>query len=571
MAQLPTIKFSDLPYQRPDLTALQEHFAVIWAKLDAAVSADEVLRAVDDWNALRTNYTTMENLTETHFTQNVKDEAVKAEKQFYTDNSPTVTEWNEEVTKRLLRSPFRSAIEQKYGGLFLRRLEDATKTFVPAIKPLLVDEANAGQEYTALLAELEIPFRGEKYNLSGIRKFAEDPDRTTRREASEAQQQALTAIADTLDTLFDRFVKLRHEIAQKTGFANFVEYRYMQMGRIEYGAADVAKFRAAVRDVVVPLALKQHEKQAKRLGLSGLSDFYSFDEALNFPNGNPQPSAPEDGIIADAQKMYNELHPETGKFFAMMIEGGYMDLTTRPNKARGGYCTNFPAFGVPFIFSNFNGTADDIRVLTHEAGHAFQVYCSSREQTLLDYYWPTMEACEIHSMSMEFLTWDWMEKFFGEKTPQFRYSHLEEAVTFLPYACAIDEFQHWIYTNPEATPAERKAEWKRMESTYLPWRQYANAPFNESGALWQTQLHVYLYPFYYIDYALAQLCALQFWKRHQNKDASALQDYIAICRIGGSMPFLEIVRAAHLDSPFERSTMTGIVAEASSWLDAQAV
>jgi M3 family oligoendopeptidase len=182
-----------------------------------------------------------------------------------------------------------------------------------------------------------------------------------------------------------------------------------------------------------------------------------------------------------------------------------------------------------------------------------------------------MEACEIHSMSMEFLTWDWMEKFFGKKTPQFRYSHLEEAVTFLPYACAIDEFQHWIYTNPEATPAARKAEWKRMEATYLPWRQYANAPFNESGALWQTQLHVYLYPFYYIDYALAQLCALQFWKRHQNKDASALQDYIAICRIGGSMPFLEIVRAAHLDSPFERSTMTGIVAEASSWLDAQAV
>ncbi len=564
-------KFSDLPYKRPDLQALQVTYTMLWERFDAATTAADVLDAVQDWNTLRTDYITMENLAETHFTQNVKDEAVKAEKQFYTDNSPTVTEWNEEVSKRLLHSPFRKDVEAKYGKLFLRRIEDSAKTFTPEIKQLLIDEANAGQEYTSLLAELEIEFRGEKYNLSGIRKFAEDTDRTVRREASEAQQQALLTVAETLDTLFDRLVKIRHEIAQKTGFTSFTEYRYTQMGRIEYTANDVAKFRAAVREFVVPIALKQHEKQAKRLGLSGLEEFYSFDESLNFPDGNPQPSAPEEGIIADTQMMYNELHPETGRFFAMMTEGGYMDLTTRPNKARGGYCTNFPGFGVPFIFSNFNGTSDDIRVLTHEAGHAFQVYCSSQEQPLLDYFWPTMEACEIHSMSMEFLTWDWMEKFFGKKTPQFRYAHLEEAVTFLPYACAIDEFQHWIYANPNASPQDRKAQWQAMERTYLPWRKYGNAPFNAAGALWQTQLHVYLYPFYYIDYALAQLCALQFWKRHQNKDTSALQDYIAICRIGGSKPFLEIVQAAHLQSPFEAATMKGIVTEAASWLDAQAV
>ncbi|MCU0425103.1 MAG: M3 family oligoendopeptidase [Candidatus Kapabacteria bacterium] len=564
-------KFSDLPYKRPDLQALQVTYTTLWERFDAATTAADVLDAVQDWNTLRTDYITMENLAETHFTQNVKDEIVKAEKQFYTDNSPTVTEWNEEVSKRLLQSPFRKDVEAKYGKLFLRRIEDSAKTFTPEIKQLLIDEANAGQEYTSLLAELEIEFRGEKYNLSGIRKFAEDTDRAVRREASEAQQQALLTVAETLDTLFDRLVKIRHEIAQKTGFTSFTEYRYTQMGRIEYTANDVAKFRAAVREFVVPIALKQHEKQAKRLGLSGLEEFYSFDESLNFPDGNPQPSAPEEGIIADTQTMYNELHPETGRFFAMMTEGGYMDLTTRPNKARGGYCTNFPGFGVPFIFSNFNGTSDDIRVLTHEAGHAFQVYCSSQEQPLLDYFWPTMEACEIHSMSMEFLTWDWMEKFFGKKTPQFRYAHLEEAVTFLPYACAIDEFQHWIYANPNASPQDRKAQWQAMERTYLPWRKYGNAPFNAAGALWQTQLHVYLYPFYYIDYALAQLCALQFWKRHQNKDTSALQDYIAICRIGGSKPFLEIVQAAHLQSPFEAATMKGIVTEAASWLDAQAV
>jgi M3 family oligoendopeptidase len=562
-----TIKFSDLPYQRPDLNHLKASYQALWSKLDTAANAQAVISAVQDWNTLRTNFTTMENLAETRFTQNVKDEANKAEKQFYTDNSPNITEWNEEVSKRLISSPFRKDVEAKYGALFLRRIEDAAKTFVPEIKQLLVDEANLGQEYTSLLAELEIPFRGETYNLSGIRKFAEEPDRTTRREASEVQQQALAGVAEKLDSIFDALVKIRHEIARKTGFTDFIQYRYMQMGRIDYTASDVATFRKAVREYVVPLSHEQHKKQAKRLGLEKL---FSYDEALNFPNGNPQPSALEDGIITDARDMYHELSPRTGEFFDMMIEGGYMDLTTRPNKARGGYCTNFPQFGVPFIFSNFNGTADDIRVLTHEAGHAFQVY-SSRNQPLLDYYWPTMEACEIHSMSMEFLTWDWMEKFFGEKTPQFRYSHLEEAVTFLPYGCAVDEFQHWIYSNPTASPTDRKNKWKEMEQAYLPWRSYDNAPFNESGALWQTQLHVYLYPFYYIDYALAQLCALQFWKRHQNKDASALTDYIRICEIGGSKPFLEIVKEAHLESPFELSTMKNIVAEAASWLNAQAV
>ncbi len=559
------IKFSELPYKRPNLDHLKTSYEALWQECESAQRPETVLDLVQAWNRLRTEYTTMENLAETRFTQNVKDEAAKEEKQFYTENSPSVTEWNEEFSKRLLASTFRSHVEQRFGALFLRRLEDSAKTFVPEIKPLLVEEANLGQKYTSLLAELEIEFRGEKYNLSGIRKFAEEPDRTTRREASQAQQHALMGVAEELDTIFDQLVSIRSEIARLTGFADFIQFRYMQMGRIDYSAADVAKFRAAVREVVVPLAHEQHNKQARRLGVD---TFYSYDEALNYPDGNPQPSAEESGIITDAETMYTELSPRTGEFFRMMIEGGYMDLTTRPNKARGGYCTNFPQFGVPFIFSNFNGTADDIRVLTHEAGHAFQVY-SSRNQPLLDYYWPTMEACEIHSMSMEFLTWGWMDKFFGAKTAQFHYTHLEEALTFLPYGCAVDEFQHWIYANPKASPDERKAEWKRVEGVYLPWRKYDNAPFNESGALWQTQLHVYLYPFYYIDYALAQLCALQFWKRQQQQDASVLQDYIHICEIGGSKPFLEIVKEARLESPFEETTLRGIVQEAASWLNAQ--
>ncbi|MCS6807731.1 MAG: M3 family oligoendopeptidase [Bacteroidota bacterium] len=563
------MKFSEIPYKRPDIAALQESYQALWSRIDCAACARDVYDAVHEWNALRIEYITMENLAETKFTQNVKDDDAKAEKQFYIDTSPTVTEWNEEFSKRLIQSNFRADVETQYGWLFLRRLEDASRTFSPAIKPLLVEEATIGQEYTALLAELQIPFRGEIYNLSGIRKFAEDTDRMTRREASEAQQEALMTVAETLDSLFERLVRVRDEIAQKTGFANFIAFRYTQMGRIEYTARDAEQFRSVVRDTVVPLALELHDKQARRLGLRGVEELYSYDEALNFPDGNPQPIGSEEEIIAEAREMYHMLHPAIGEFFEYMINGGYMDLTTRPNKARGGYCTYFPKFGMPFIFSNFNGTADDIRVLTHEAGHAFQIYCSSREQKLLEYFWPTMEACEIHSMSMEFLTWNSMERFFGVKAPKFQCVHLEEALTFLPYACAIDEFQHWIYTYPHATPKERKEQWQKLERIYLPWRKYQNAPMYESGALWQTQLHVYLYPFYYIDYALAQLCALQFWHRQQQNDARVLEDYIAICRIGGSKPFLEIVREAHINSPFDKQTMHNVVSAAASWLDKQ--
>jgi M3 family oligoendopeptidase len=568
-APKPTLKFADLPYLRPDLDAIKSRYDALSVRFDTAESAETVLSAIEQWNTLRIEYATMESLAEVRFTQNVQDEAAKAEKQFFTENSPSVTEWNEEVSKRLLTSRFRADVEAKYGALFTRRLDDAARTFRPEIKELLVEEATVGQEYTALLAQLEIEFRGEKYNLSGIRKFAEDTDRATRREASAAQQQALQAVTEKLDTMFSQLVAIRHQIALKTGFSSFTEFRYVQMGRTEYTADDVARFRANVRDIVVPFAVQQHRQQALRLGLKA-DDFYAYDEALNFPDGNPQPGAAEDGIVADAQTMYDALSPETGAFFAIMTRGGFLDLTTRPNKARGGYCTSFPAFGMPFIFSNFNGTADDIRVLTHEAGHAFQAY-KSRQQPLVEYLWPSMEACEIHSMSMEFLTWKWMDKFFGEKTQQFRYTHLEQALLFLPYGCAVDEFQHWIYANPAATPAERKAAWKRVEATYLPWRKYDNAPFSESGALWQTQLHVYLYPFYYIDYALAQLCALQFWKRNEEGDPTALTDYVHICEIGGSKAFLEIVKEAHLESPFERGTMESVVAHAAAWLEAQTV
>jgi len=579
MIQPNAFKFSELPYSRPDLTMLKSEYDQLKAQFTAATDAAAMKAAMLAWNALRTRYSTMESIANTRFKQNVKDEVAKAEHQFFIEHSPQVTEWDEELSAIVLRHPLRAALEETFGTLLTRRMEDASKTFTPAIKDLLVEEANLAQAYTALLAEGAIEFRGEIYNLSGIRKFAEDTDRQTRKESLMAQQRYLMSIAEQLDEMYDNLVHLRHKIAQATGFVNFVEYRYTQMGRIDYTPADVARFRAVVRERIVPVAHNLYNAQAERLGLAG--DFRYYDEGLHFADGNPQPIADERSIVSDAQTMYRELSAETGKFFDMMVERELMDLSTRPNKARGGYCTSFPMFGTPFIFSNFNGTAGDITVLTHEAGHAFQVYSSSQTQDLIDYLWPTMEACEIHSFGMELFTWKWMEKFFGAKADAFRYQHLEQALTFLPYSCAVDEFQEWVYTHIEASAAERNAHWKMLERTYLPWRDYAEhptgehdtdaatLPFNSSGRFWQTQLHIFLYPFYYIDYALAQICALQFWQRIQHSDPTAFADYLHICAVGGSKSFLEIVKAAHLQSPFDEACITSVVSEAAAWLEAQ--
>ena len=249
-----------------------------------------------------------------------------------------------------------------------------------------------------------------------------------------------------------------------------------------------------------------------------------------------------------------------------MTERDLFDVEAKKGKEGGGYCTYINDYKAPFIFSNFNGTQGDVEVLTHEAGHAFQVY-SSRDVIVPEYIWPTYEAAEIHSMSMEFFTYPWMELFFEEDTDEFKFSHVSGALEFLPYGVAIDEFQHVVYENPELTPEERRNEWKKIEQKYLPETDYDGIEPLIHGSLWHRQGHVFASPFYYIDYTLAQVCALQFWKRANEDFDSAWNDYLTICKLGGSLPFGEIVKSANLLSPFEDGTLESIVSHVKDFLN----
>jgi M3 family oligoendopeptidase len=334
------------------------------------------------------------------------------------------------------------------------------------------------------------------------------------------------------------------------------------MLRSDYDAKMVANFRQQIKDFIVPISQQLYARQAKRLGLEKLK---YYDEDYKFPSGNPRPTGSPDQILEGGDQMYRELSPQTNRFFRFLRERNLLDVSAKDGKATGGYCTYIERQRAPFIFSNFNGTSGDIDVLTHEAGHAFQVF-SSRHFSIGEYRWPTYEACEIHSMSMEFFTWKWMPLFFGEQTEKYYFAHLGGALQFLPYGVAVDEFQHIVYENPDLTPAQRNAEWRKLEQKYLPQRDYDGIEFLENGGFWQKQSHIFQHPFYYIDYTLAQICAFQFWKRDRENHTQAWGDYVTLCEAGGSKPFLELVELAGLRSPFHDGCVESVVGNISNWL-----
>lgn len=557
-----TLVFEDYSYERPDVERFSTRFEELLKAFEEAESAAAQNRIFSRLNDMRTEFLSMYNLCHIRHTMDTRDDFYEAENDFFDRQIPNFQALVTRLYQVVLNSSFRETLEKSWGEQFFRTAELSLKTFIPEILEDLKEENRLSSEYVKLKAAARIEFRGEEYNLSSIQKLEVNPDRQTRREAAEAKWNFYAEHLEETDRIYDELVRTRHRIARKLGYDNFIQLGYDRLDRSGYGPEQVARFRREVKEHVVPAANALYERQRRRLGLEQLK---YYDEEFRFPSGNPEPKGDSKWIIDHAGTMYEELSPETNTFFRHLRDKHLMDLETRPGKATGGYCTYIGKYKSPFIFSNFNGTSGDIDVLTHEAGHAFQVY-ASRDFEINEYIWPTLEACEIHSMSMEFFTWPWMKLFFEEDTEKYRYAHLANALLFMPYGVAIDEFQHFAYENPDCSPAERRAAWRRIEADYLPHRDYDGDPFLENGGYWHKQTHVFSNPFYYIDYVLAQTCALQFWKRDAEDHESAWNDYLSLCRAGGSRPFLDLVALAGLQSPFDPGVLEAVVREAAAWL-----
>ena len=557
--------FREMPYARPDIEAVKAQFADLTGRLRSAPDYAAAKAVFLEMETLGKHINTLTNLCSIRHSIDTRDEFYDTEEKFWNAAGPELQEYEQQWTAALLASPFRADFEKEYGGIVFLNAEIALKTFSPEIIPELQKENELVQEYEKLIASAQIPFEDGVYTLSQLTPFKTDADDARRLAAWKAEGAWYKANQPRLDGIYDELTHLRDTMGRKLGYDGYTQLGYYRMHRNCYGKEDVERFRAAVVKYLVPLAEEIYRHQAQRVGVPYPLSF--ADAALAFRSGNPRPQGGPEDILAHGKKFYTELSPETGAFFGMMLDMELMDVLSTEGKAGGGYCTDLADYGVPFIFANFNGTQGDVEVVTHEAGHAFAAYLN-RDRIPYETVWPGMEACEVHSMSMEFFAEPWAEGFFGPDTKKFLFNHLSGAICFIPYGTMVDHFQHIVYEKPDLTPAQRHAEWKRLLGVYMPWlRLDGDIPFYSEGEGWQRQLHIYLAPFYYIDYCLAQTVALQFWARIRDSLPDAWAHYMAYARLGGSLTFTELLRSAGLDSPFDPECLRGVCEKANRWLE----
>lgn len=557
------LKFKDYKYERPDLSKITEEFDEILKRFSEAKSFEEQNEVMKEINKVRNHVDSMATLVSIRHSIDTEDEFYAEENDFIDENRPKFENLVSKFYKELVNSKFRKELEKAWGKQVFTLAELQLQTFSEEIIEDLIKENKLVTEYDKLIASAKLNFEGEIRNLSQMRPFMESKDRDMRKKASEVTTGFFKENEEEFDRIYDELVKVRDKMAKTLGFASYVEMGYKKLGRSDYDANMVANYRKQVYEDLVPVVAELKDRQRRRLGLKEMKH---YDEPLEYLTGNATPKGDPDWILENGKKMYRELSPETDEFFTFMIERELLDLVSKKGKMAGGYCTIIPEYKSPFIFSNFNGTSGDIDVLTHEAGHAFQSYLSMGFE-LPEYGFPTLEACEIHSMSMEFITWPWMELFFQDEVEKYKFSHLAGAINFIPYGVTVDEFQHYVYENPTATPEERKLKWRDIEKKYLPFRDYGDNTFLDNGGYWFRQGHIFSSPFYYIDYTLAQVCAFQFWIKTREDKEKAWEDYIRLCRAGGSLPFLELVKLANLENPFVDGTIKRVVEPINGWLD----
>ena len=555
--------FENYEYVRPYIDVMATKAREQLAQFEAATTVEQQIAIIEQLNDMMAEFSTQSNIVYIRASIDTNDTFYQAERDFIDEVGPRVEDITTEYYKALVASPFRAQLEEHFGKQLFDLADYQIKAFSPEIIELLMKENKLSSDYSKLVASAQIDYKGETYTLAQMGAFAESTDRAVREEVMQLRTAFFEQHEAEFDRLYDELVKVRHEIATTLGYKNFVELGYIRMNRVDYDANMVKKFRDQVRHFIVPISQKLYARQAKRIGVETLK-FY--DEALSFTTGNATPQGDAAWIVENGRKMYKEMSPETHEFFEFMIERNLMDLEAKKGKEGGGYCTFIDNYKSPYIFSNFNGTSGDIDVLTHEAGHAFQVY-RSRDLGIPEYLWPTYESCEIHSMSMEFLAWPWMELFFGEQVEKYKFSHLAGALQFLPYGVAVDEFQHVVYENPNMTPQERKQAWRDIEKTYLPHRDFDGLTYLENGGFWHRQGHIFNSPFYYIDYTLAQICAFQFWKRSREDFDGAWKDYLHLCDLGGSKSFTQLVKEAGLISPFEEGCVESVIGTIEGYLN----
>lgn len=550
------MRFKDLPYCRVDIKEYQDKQTKLINKINNTVDHKQLKDLINTYNKNYIDVATSTALAEVRHTIDTNDKFYADEYNYICEITPLINDISDKYNKVLLNHSKKEYLIELLGQYYFTKLEAEAKTFNDSVINLLVLESKLVNQYDTIIANAKIEFDSRYNNLSQMAKYGQNLDREIRKNAAIAVDNFYAQNDAEISKIYDELVKVRDQIAKKLGFKNYIELGYLRLNRTDYNADCVAKFRDLIKTKVVPIANKLYLEQAKRIEIT---DPYMYDYSLNYLDGDPTPKS--NNLVQEAYKMYSEMSNETKEFFTFMKDNDLMDLETKPGKMSGGYCTDFLKYNSPFIFANFNNTSDDVNTLTHEAGHAFEFYYASKfidNKALIS---PTLETCEIHSMAMEFFAYPWLNYFFKEDTNKYIHLHLTSAITFLPYAVAVDHFQHLVYENPNATSNERKEIWHKLEQIYLPWRNYGECSFTATGTYWYRQGHIFSSPFYYIDYALAQICALEFYLNDIDSHQDAWQKYLKLCSLGGTDSFLNLIKKVGIASPFLNETITNILSK----------
>ena len=541
-------KFAELQYVRPDMEKIFARVSGDIAVLKEAKSYEEFRNAYMDYVEADTELETSKTIAHVRNTINLLDEFYEAEMVYFNSQMPKYEILKKEMGEVIVASPFKAEMEKEFGAILIQNMEAQKQLSDESIVDDQVKEAELVSRFMKTQAAATVEFKGEQIGNYGLLKIMQSTDRAERKEAFEAWAKLYEGIAPTLEEVYDGLVKVRAGMAKKLGFKSFIPMGYLRRRRFDYTEKELEVFRKQVREVVVPAAAKLYERQKEALGIDTL---YYYDESIASPSGNPVPIGDKEYLVGEAQKMYRELSKESGEFFDFMMKYELFDLDSKHGKRAGGYCTTLPQYHAPFIFSNFNGTDADVNVLTHEAGHAFAGFTAAKFQKTPELCHSTSEINEIHSMSMELWTYPWMENFFGDKAEEYRKEHLADALMKIPYMLCVDEYQHKVFENPEMTVMERRAVWRDLEKIYMPWRNYAGNEFLESGAFWIKQQHIFLYPFYYVDYAMAQMGAFEFYTKMKEDRKAAWADYYKLCAAGGSMGYFDLLKYSGLHKVLE--------------------
>lgn len=559
-------KFKDIQYTRPDCEAFQKLAEDNAEKIKNAVSYSEAKKIFLEFDKAESEFFDMGNIAYIRHTIDTSNEFYDKENEFLNEKTPELMPSLLAFSNAVYDSRFKPDFVAEFGEQMFAEIELRRKSFSEKNIPLLQKEARLCNEYEKIIASADILFDGKHLNLYGIMSYFENPDRNVRHDAYKAYSKFYESNEENFERIWDELIKVRTEMGKNLGFENYIPLGYMNQGRTDYDEKDVAAFREQVREELVPFCAKLYEAQAKRIGVDKVK---AYDEAYLFNDGNAVPVGDDDFLIEQAREMYHDMSKETGEFVDFMLGHDLLDVKNKPKKASTGYMTGLNSIKAPFVFSCFNHTTGDVQVLTHEFGHAFAGYMAMRNQPVSTYYSESTDIAEIHSMSMEQFAYPYAEKFFGDKADKFRFTHLQEALTFVPFGVAVDEYQHIVYANPELTPKQRTAEWKKLEEKYMPWREYDDIDFFAKGGWWYHKIHIFLYPFYYINYTLTTMGAMEFKKKMHEDKESAWKDYLNLCKVGGSLGYKETLKYANLSLPFEKGSVKRAVSYAEDILLSQ--